>query len=211
MESRFDLKNILLTAVRVVTSPSGFFRDMPKTGGYLEPLLFMLVMGFIGAMLQALFGMSGLQDQQLDIDALSLILFLTIMIVISGFVAAAIYFVIWRVMGSQESFETAYRCNAYISALIPITTVLSLLPTVAPFISILLSTVFLVIASVHVHRLPSQKSWIVFGLLGLLFMMFFKITGHLEIKDMGGDQGIQRQFQESPGRNDDTLEDLKRI
>jgi hypothetical protein len=164
---------------------------MPRAGGYVEPLIFLVVMGFIGASLQAGFGIVGLQPVELEIDTASLIIMLTLVIVVSGFVAAAIYFVIWRLMGSQESFETAYRCNAYISALIPITTVLNLIPFFAPGISIILSTIFLVIASVHVHRLPPKRSWLVFGVLGLIFMMI-SITGDITVQRLREDTEIQQ-------------------
>jgi hypothetical protein len=164
---------------------------MPRAGGYVEPLIFMVVMGFIGASLQAGFGYVGLQPVELDIDSVSLILMLTMVIVVSGFVAAAIYFVIWRLMGSPESFETAFRCNAYISALIPITTVLNLIPFFAPGISIILSTIFLVVASVHVHHLPPKRVWLVFGALGLIFMMI-SIRGDIMMKRLKEDAEIQQ-------------------
>lgn len=191
MDSRFDLVRILRTAVWVVTSPVHFFKVMPRLGGYLEPLIFMVVMGFIGASLQAVFGFVGLQPVELEIDAASLIIMLTLVIVVSGFVAAAIYFVIWRLMGSQESFETSFRCNAYISALIPITTVLNLIPFFAPGVSIILSTIFLVVASIHVHRLPPKRSWFVFGALGLIFMMI-SITSDITVQRLREDIEIQQ-------------------
>lgn len=210
MDPRFDLVNIFRTAVRVVTSPAGFFREMPKTGGYLEPLIFMVVMGLIGASLQAVFSAAGLQPMELQGDAFSLIIMFTLIIVVSGFVAAAIYFVIWRIMGSNESFETAYRCNAYISSLIPISTVLNLIPYVAPAISVLLSTVFLVIASVCVHNLPSRKSWMVFGALGLIFMIV-SVTGDMAMKKLREDMEVQSHFDEGKEPAEELILDLKDI
>jgi len=37
-----DFAAIPQTAVKVLTSPSEFFRQMPKTGGFVEPLVFMI-------------------------------------------------------------------------------------------------------------------------------------------------------------------------
>jgi hypothetical protein len=210
LDSKFDLVKILQTAVWVVTSPVKFFSSMPKTGGIIEPLIFMVVMGFIGASLQAFFSISGLQPLELDINPLSLILTLTFVIVISGFIAAAIYFAIWRIMGSRESFETAYRCNAYISALIPITTLLNLLPYFAPVLSILLSTVFLVIASVYVHNLPVRKSWLVFGILGLMFLMF-SLSSEVAVKRLKGANEQQNKYEENYDNDENMLRDLKDI
>ena len=46
-----NLTEIRDTAIKVLTSPSEFFREMPKTGGFVEPLIFMVVMGIIGGLL----------------------------------------------------------------------------------------------------------------------------------------------------------------
>jgi hypothetical protein len=198
------------TAVWVVTSPAGFFREMPKTGGLLEPLIFMVVMGLTGASLQAVFSAADLQPMELQGDALSLIFMFTLIIVVSGFVAAAIYFVIWKLMGSGESYETAYRCNAYISALIPISTVLNLIPYFAPAISVLLSTVYLVIASIYVHNLPSRRSWMVFGALGLIFLMV-SVTGEKAMKKLREDIEVQKQFEEGEEPDEGLIRGLKDI
>ncbi len=183
---------------------------MPKTGGFLEPLVFMVVMGLIGASLQAVFSAAGLQPMELDGDAFSLIIMFTLIIVVSGFVASAIYFVIWKLMGSNESFETAYRCNAYISALIPVSTVLNLVPYVAPAISVLLSTVFLVTASIYVHNLPSRRSWLVFGALGLIFMMV-SVTGDMALKRLREDTEAQKQREGAEEPVDEIIRGMKEI
>lgn len=199
MDPRFSLIAILQTAFRVVTSPAAFFREMPRTGGYLEPLLFMLVMGFIGASLQAVLGIVVAEPVETEVDTLSFIVMLTALIMVSGFISAAIYFAIWRLMGSQESFETAYRCNAYISALIPVTALFSFIPHLAPAVSIVLSTAFLVIASVHIHRLPLRKSVLVFGILGIIFFIF-SFTADRAMRRLateGGAQGTVERIQGS--------------
>lgn len=154
------------TALKVLTSPAAFFREMPKTGGFVDPLVFMVGMGVIGGLIQAVFVIVGLHVVAGFAAGIASIIILPIMIAIFGFVGAAIIFFIWKLMGSQESYETAYRCAAYISALTPITTVLGIIPYAGAAIGIVLTTFFLVIASVGVHKLPSQKAWLVFGIIG---------------------------------------------
>ncbi len=173
---------------------------MPKTGGFIEPLVFMIVMGFIGGLIQAFFGIMDVSPAgPPGIGAVSFIIMLTIIIVISGFIVAALYFTIWKLMGSRESFETAYRCNAYISALIPINALVSPIPYAGHIITIALTTLFVVIASVHVHNLPAKKAWIVFGILGLIFLMV-SISGEKAVKRLEGtDTDIQRQLEETQG------------
>ncbi|MGE5300756.1 MAG: YIP1 family protein [Acidobacteriota bacterium] len=154
------------TALKVLTSPAAFFREMPKTGGFVDPLVFMVGMGVIGGLIQAVFVIVGLHVVAGFAAGIASIIILPIMIAIFGFVGAAIIFFIWKLMGSQESYETAYRCAAYISALTPITTVLGIIPYAGAAMGIVLTTFFLVTASVEVHKLPSQKAWLVFGIIG---------------------------------------------
>jgi hypothetical protein len=169
MEAKaIDLRAIPQKALGVLLSPSAFFREMPRTGGYVEPLVFMVAMGVVAGLIQSVFAILGLHIAAgLAMGVASIILF-PIVIAISGFIGAAILFVIWKVMGSPESYETAYRCGAYISALTPITTVLGLIPYLGPVAGIALATFYIVIASVEVHRIPSKKAWLVFGIIGAI-------------------------------------------
>ena len=41
----FNFGTVIAQAQQVITDPSGFYRAMPRTGGYSEPLIFALVMG----------------------------------------------------------------------------------------------------------------------------------------------------------------------
>ena len=48
------------TAVNVITKPAEFFQGMPKSGGFLEPLVFAIIMGFIAGIIQAILSFIGL-------------------------------------------------------------------------------------------------------------------------------------------------------
>jgi hypothetical protein len=154
------------TAVKVLTSPAAFFREMPKSGGFVDPLVFMVAMGVVGGLIQAVLTIAGLHVGAGIAAGIAAIIVVPVVIAIFGFFGAAIIFGIWKLMGSQESYETAYRCAAYISVLTPITTILGIIPYAGSAIGIVLSTFFLVIASVEVHKIPSQKAWLVFGIIG---------------------------------------------
>ncbi len=172
MEAKgFDFAAIPQTAIKVLTSPSAFFREMPKTGGYIEPLIFMVVMGVIGGLIQTVFSFIGFSLVAGMAMGVASIVLMPIFIAIFGFIGAAIIFVIWKLMGSQEPYETAYRCAAYISALTPITAVLNIVPYLGPAAGIVLMTFLIVIASVEVHKIPSQKAWLVFGIIGAILIL----------------------------------------
>jgi hypothetical protein len=166
-----NLTSIQKTAMSVLTSPSAFFREMPKTGGFIEPLIFMVVMGVISGLIQTIFSIISLKIVGGMAMGVASIILIPILTAIFGFVGAAILFVIWKLMGSQESYETAYRCGAYISVLMPIITVIGLIPYLGSAVGIALYVYFLVIASVEVHKIPSQKAWLVFGIIGAILII----------------------------------------
>ena len=166
-----NLTEIRNTAIKVLTSPSDFFRQMPKTGGFVEPLVFMVAMGIIGGLIQSIFSIIGLRVASGMAMGVASIILLPIAIGIFGFIGAAILFGIWKLMGSQESYETAYRCAAYISVLTPITSVVGLIPYIGGAIGIALTMYFVIISSVEVHKIPSQKAWLVFGIIGAVFVI----------------------------------------
>lgn len=159
------------TALRVLTAPNAFFREMKKTGGFVEPLIFMVIMGVISGVLQAVFSIFGSHIASGMATGLSSVIVTPVLTVVFGFVGAAVLFGIWKLLGSQESYETAYRCAAYISVLTPITTLLGLIPYIGSPAGIVLSLFFLVIASIEVHKVPSQKAWLAFGSIGALFII----------------------------------------
>ena len=163
------------TAINVVTKPAEFFQGMPKTGGFLEPLVFAVVMGVIVGIIQAILGLIGLGPAGGygggGMSGFGMIIFMPIAVAIGSFIGAAIFFVIWKLMGSQENYETAYRCGAYLMALSPITAVLGAVPYAGGLVSMAIFTLYIVMASVHVHNIPSQKAWLVFGIIGLVFAL----------------------------------------
>ncbi|MBF0564760.1 MAG: YIP1 family protein [Nitrospirae bacterium] len=165
-----DLTAIPQTAIKVLTSPSAFFREMPKTGGYVEPLVFVLAMGVVSGLMRMVLGILGLSLTSL-VWGIASVVVIPIFIAIFGFVGAAIMYIIWKAIGSQENYETAYRCMAYISVITPITTALSLFPIIGSIAGIAISTFFIVTASVETHGINSKKAWTVFGIIGAIIAL----------------------------------------
>jgi len=159
------------TAVQVITDPMGFFRYMQRGGGYVEPLLFMVVMGVISGILQTLLGIVGLGvSGTLFVVGASIIL-VPIFVAIFGFVGAGIVFLIWKFLGSQQTFECAYRCIAFSGAISPVTTVLNVIPYIGPVIGIGWMTFLMVVASVEVHDVTPRMAWTVFGILAAVLII----------------------------------------
>jgi hypothetical protein len=191
------------TALKVLTSPAAFFREMPKTGGFVDPLVFMVAMGVIAGLIQAVLAIVGLHVAAGFAAGIAAVVVMPIVIAVFGFVGAAIIFFIWKLMGSQESYETAYRCAAYISVLTPITTLLGIVPYLGGAIGIVLTTFFLVIASVEVHKLPSQKAWLVFGIIGAVLIV-------MSVSSQFAARRFARHMEETTKEMKKTAEEMQR-
>jgi hypothetical protein len=168
-------ENISLTTeivIKVITRPIGFFREMPKTGGFLFPIIFMAALGIIGSILRVIMSIIGLYPSMgMDISAASILL-VPVFVTILGFISAAILFIIWKFMGSRESYETAFRCVAFAGAIAPITSLLHVIPYAGGLFGLVWTIYLMIIASTEVHKISSQKAWIVFcALCALLAMM----------------------------------------
>jgi hypothetical protein len=195
------------TAVKVVTAPADFFREMPKTGGFLEPLVFAVIMGFIAGVIHAIlslfgggYGAAGMAG------GFSAIIIMPIAVAIGSFIGGAILFVIWKLMGSPEEYEAAYRCGAYLTALAPITAIISVVPYAGGIVNMAIYVFYLVTVSIHVHNIPSQKAWLVFGIIGAIFAIL-GVTGEYKARNMGsqleqwrkmGDD-MRKEYRESGG------------
>lgn len=201
METKgIDFAAIPGTAVKVLTNPAGFFREMPRTGGFVEPLVFMAAMGVVGGLIQSILAVIGLRLAAGMAMGIASIIIMPIMVAIFGFVGAAILFVIWKLMGSQESYETAYRCGAYASALTPITTLIGIIPYIGSPVGIALMTYFLIVASVEVHSIPARKAQLVFGVIGLILIIFI-VSGEFAARRMArqmeeASRAMQKQAEE---------------
>lgn len=180
------LEEIPGLAIKVITNPVGFYQDMPKSGGLISPLVFMVIMAVVGGVLSAVLSTLGLGMGGAMAGGLMVIILAPIFVVIFGFIGAAIAYVIWKMMGSQEDFETAFRCVAYAAAIAPVTAVLSLIPYLGSLASALWPMALLAIASIHVHRRSVQASWAVFGAIGVIFALISVSSEHTSRQLMSG-------------------------
>ena len=180
--------DIVETVKGVITAPVEFYRGMAKGGGFGDPLVFAVVMGVATGLVQAVLGLLHFGAVVSVAMALASVIITPIVVLIFGFVGAAIMFVIWKLMGSNESYETAYRCGAYAAAISPITALLGVIPFVGSLIGLAWMLYLIVTASVEVHKLPSKKAWLVFGIIGAIFALM-SISGTLAARRVQRDLG----------------------
>ena len=163
---------ILEDVIAIIANPVDFYRRMPKTGGFGDPVVFVLVIAVVTAMVMAVFSLFGLGSFG---EAMAVgfggIIFLPIMALILSFVGAGILFIVWKMIGSQESFEVAYRCVAYAAALYPITALAGMIPYIGSMVGIVWWTYLMIIASTEVHHIPQKTAYVVLGILGVFFVV----------------------------------------
>lgn len=187
---------LLEQALKVITDPVGFYRSMSKSGGFIDPLIFMVAMAIVSGVLSAVLSIFGIGMGGALAVGLMAIILIPIFVVIFGFVGAAIAFVIWKLMGSDEDYETAYRCIAYTAATGPVVTVLGIIPYLGTLVSVLWPMALLAIASIHVHRRSTALSWGVFGALGVLFALV-NVSAERSANEMADSlEDLQRMMEE---------------
>jgi len=165
------LSNILEKARTVLTAPGDFYRQMPKSGGFVEPIIFMIVMAAVGAIILIVFGFLGLGALSALGVGIGSLIFMPIMAVIGSFIGGAVMFVIWKLMGTQEPFEVSYRCVAYASAIYPVVALIGLVPYIGSIVGVAWGMYLMFIATKEVHQLNEKTASMVFGILGVILIL----------------------------------------
>ena len=59
-QNQESMKAIIETAVSIAKNPAEFYRNMPKTGGFMPPVLFVIVMSLLSGIIVFLYFLVGL-------------------------------------------------------------------------------------------------------------------------------------------------------
>ncbi len=169
-QTSFDINQVIEQAKAVITNPVAYFQTMPKTGGYGPPVIFVAVMGAVMGLITAVLSLFGSTAGMLA-AGLGAIIVMPIFAVVGAFIGAAILYVIWKLMGSVENYETAFRCQASVAAIYPITALLSIVPYIGSIVMIAWATFLIIEASVSVHGRERRTAQIVFGILAALMIL----------------------------------------
>jgi hypothetical protein len=170
-----DISVMQKMAVRIVESPTEFFREMPKTDGFFEPLVFTVVAGFAASIIHAIwsflgFGYGGEAQPGWAWILLSIIIS-PFVFAIGSFIGAAVMFLIWKLVGSQQNYETSYRSIAYLMSIAPLIAIIEIIPYAGIVLTIAIVTFYVIVVSREVHGIPLRKALLVFGIIGLIITM----------------------------------------
>jgi hypothetical protein len=166
-----SIEGIIATAKAVIGDPRRFFRAMPRDGGFVEPLIFVGAMNLAAALVALPFWFAGIGPYSGFPGVITAVVLPVVMSIIGSFLGGAILFFIWRLLGSSQSYETAYRCCAYASVLAPISSIADILPYLGSLALLVWAMFLLVIASEEVHGIERQRARMAFGVIGVVLVL----------------------------------------
>lgn len=195
-------KGLIGIAIKLIADPADFFRTMPKIGGLLDPMFYLVMTVLLDVMLisVASFVTHGAGVNDLGMLVGSLIIAPLIAVILSFFVAG-IFFAIWSFMGSKESYETSYRCLAYTQITIPVAILISLVPYLG-LLGIAWWLYLMVTATREVHKLPAKPALLVFGIIAALSGLAYYDSVSSAIKAKERLQEFTRELQKMPDQRD---------
>ena len=146
----YTFTSIAKDAIQVITRPIEFYREMEKSGGFAVPSLFLIVMAIVTGLTISTLTLFGTNVTSYIATGYSAAIMIPMAVIIESFIGAAILLGIWKLFGSHASFETAFRCTAYASAIVPLTIVLGLIPYIGIIIKVVWPIYLIYIASIEV-------------------------------------------------------------
>ncbi len=174
------MEGLVSSFIDVVVRPGKFYSSMSRRGGFGEPIKFFLVFSSIGLMINII-GTSLIYGN-LSLSYVPVLFFtLEAALFVGSFVAAMILHIVWKALGSKESYETSYRVFAYSAAISPFTSVIAFIPNVGIAISMVWVFILLIIASSKVHEIKQSLALAVWGLVGA-FMIVLTLSYELGYK-----------------------------
>jgi hypothetical protein len=143
----------------VVQRPSDFYKNMPTTGGFADPLTFAAISYIIYGLLNALFNrgmsmgsISGASEFNLSIMLISMIV-MPILGIIVLFIGGAILHMLYKFLGGTGSYEGTVKFMSYATAV----TVISWIPFIGWIIGIY--GIYLnIVGGTFVHNVSMGKS-----------------------------------------------------
>lgn len=196
---RSYIKGSMDISIKLIVKPVEFFQTIPKARGWIDPLLYVVVVTMLGVVLSA-FGWAlshGVGFHAFGRFFMMLIIMPLIAVILSFFIAG-VYFAIWSFMGSSEDYETSYRCMAYMLILLPISILLSAVPYLG-LLGIAWWLYLMVIATREVHKLPVRPALLVFGIIAALSGLVYYNSVSSEIRSREHIEEYTRELQKLPG------------
>ncbi len=168
---KIDVTELIKTAMAVAMKPAAFFDSIREEKGYEKPLIFAVAMGAVAGVVGTVVGI-------LHLDAIfmffpgwgnvfSRLLLWPIAAALGMFLGGGLLHVIVLILGGKANYETSARIAGYSAVFLPAAQVVSWLPIVSVVPS-LYALYIAALAVIALHQTERQKTFIVFGVIGLL-------------------------------------------
>jgi len=200
------IRGFFKTLFQCLFTPSSFYRRLPTSGGYADPLLFAILVSLLGAIVAFAWGrLTGHAVRHLlsSIDSFAPLLDLSqtdprqkvweigfviatpILTIMYLFLATLFYHVLLRLLGAGRSgFEATFRTIAYANCV----SFLFVIPFLGPLAAGIAYRVLIILGFARVHKMSGGKAcvvgllpvvlvWGLIFLLALLFMLTLFIGG----------------------------------
>lgn len=150
----------------VITTPSNFFENMPKTGGYIDPLKFLLICNTPGALFMGIFYMTPLLTMTGPLVLLIMPPLMLVLAAIGAFIGAAFTHLGVIIFAGKErsGYESTFRILAHVQAV----AVASWIPLVG-IIPALYGLYLGVVGIMKVHQTTGFRA--VLAYIGLAFLL----------------------------------------
>lgn len=160
---------LFISAVKqLLSAPRAFYRHLPRGGGYVAPVLFVLVLSCLPLFLPVVGKSYRLIADGAPVSVLQPALGWGFVFSLIGIpltvVGSGVCFLIWKMLGSQQPYAVAFRCVATLAVLVPFAVLLAQVP-LAWLGIVLWGLYLLIVASVEVHKLKAWDAWLTFGAL----------------------------------------------
>lgn len=150
------MANYFITWKNVILNPKLFFENMPKSGGYGEPLKFAILSYIIGCF--GVFIISFLMDANFK-SSIDFSILILIIALLGLFINSSIFWIFFKIMGGKGNYEGTFRQVSYSSA----SAVYILLPVLLIYFLVLNT-----IGGEYVHKISKVRSAIAVSLSAIL-------------------------------------------
>jgi len=148
------------TAQEVFSTPDIFFRRMPVNHGILNPLLYGIIAGYIGALITSFwqYAFSGMFGGGLNFVAVSPVIFhafiLPILIIIVLFVGSIIIHISVMMFGGKGGFEATFRVLSFSNTI----QLVSIIPLFGALFTLIYYPVLIIVGLKETHRITMGRS-----------------------------------------------------
>lgn len=173
----FSLSYFGRGAIDLFRAPKTLLRAMSKEGGYGKPIVYALLWQYVASAVALIISLVRSVPMPWGITGKILMFGLTPPLMLCvGFFVTAFLFVVWHLMGSSHSYQTAFRVWALFAPL----GVLGAVPYVW-LVLVVYYFYLLVTASVEIHSIRPTKAWTVWGILLAIFAFLVVLAGVISV------------------------------